>query len=250
MRPFSFPPQLPSIFFQPMHYRPNGIGTWSGHIPFACDLVATLRPETLVELGTYMGESYFSFCQAIVENGVDCRAFAVDTWTGDSYTGAYGESVYEEVEAYNEKHYGQFSTLLRLSFDEAAERFGMESIDLLHIDAPHTYEEASHDFGVWWPKVRRGGVVLLHDSFERHGGFGIWRLLDEVRTAGIPAGDFFHGHGLGILMKPPIMGDENVAAAFVKAGDEGRRQIRNYYEVCAGNLQYQFLADKQDRPAQ
>src|SRR5437660_2016929 len=91
----------PSLHFRPRRYRPHGVGYWSGHIPFACDLIATLRPAVFVELGTHTGESYFAFCQAIAENNVPCQAFAVDTWHGDRHTGAYDDEVFDEVDAYN-----------------------------------------------------------------------------------------------------------------------------------------------------
>ena len=255
MRSFTFPRQLPSISFQPIRYRPNGLGFWSGHIPFACDLVATLRPETFVELGTQMGESYFAFCQSIVEQGFTCQAYAVDTWKGDQHTRPYDDVVFEEVTAHNQRHYAGFSHLLRLTFDEAAERFSETSIDLLHIDGAHTYEAVSHDFLTWWPKVKPGGVVILHDSFERRWDFGVWRLLDELRTAKLPVGEFVHSHGLGVVVKPPDILDEtrreeNVATALVTAGEDLVLEIRNYYEACAWSLQGKFLHAKQGRPAE
>ncbi len=203
-----------------------------------------------VELGTQMGESYFAFCQAIVEQGVTCRAFAVDTWRGDRHTRPYDDVVYAEVSAHNDERYGAFSTLLRMTFDEAADLTESESIALLHIDGAHTYDAVSHDFRTWWPKVRPGGVVILHDSFERQWEFGVWRLLEELRTAKLPVGEFFHSHGLGVVVKPPMTGDEHVAAALVTADDDLLRQMRNYYEVCAGNLYGQFLASKQAKPAE
>ena len=67
---------LPSSHFQP---RLFGLGAWTGHLHFAYDLVATLRPRVLVELGTDRGESYFAFCQAVAENGAGTHCFAVDT---------------------------------------------------------------------------------------------------------------------------------------------------------------------------
>ena len=212
--------------------------------------MATFRPELFVELGTQMGESYFAFCQAIIENDVSCRAFAVDTWRGDRHTRPYDDVVYDEVDAHNQERYSAFSTLLRLTFDEAAQRFENESIDLLHIDGAHTYDVVSHDFLTWWPKVKPSGVVIMHDSFERQWEFGVWRLLEELRTAGLAVGEFFHSHGLGVIVKPPVTGDEHVAAALVTADDDLLRQMRNYYEVCAGNLQAKFLQFKQSRPAE
>jgi hypothetical protein len=47
--------------------NPNGINNWVGHIPFAFDLVARLRPRLAVELGAHYGESYFAICQAVEE---------------------------------------------------------------------------------------------------------------------------------------------------------------------------------------
>lgn len=230
----------------PHRYRPHGVGYWSGHIPFACDLIATGRPTVLVELGTHTGESYFAFCQAIAESGVHCRAFAVDTWQGDKHTGAYDDEIFNEVHAYNNARYSAFSQLIRARFDEAACQFDKESIDLLHIDGEHTYEAVRHDFDCWWPKVRPGGVVVMHDSAERFHNFGVWKLLEELRRE-LPVSEFVHSHGLGVVVKPPLAENGNVATALVGADESGLRQIRQYYEACADHLQMQFLRARQQR---
>ena len=38
------------------------------------------------------------------------------------------------------------------------------SIDFLFIDADHSYEAVKADWNGWFPKVRRGGYIALHDS--------------------------------------------------------------------------------------
>ena len=53
--------ELPSCHFEPRIY---GVGAWTSHLYFAYDLVATLKPALLVELGVDRGESYFAFCQS------------------------------------------------------------------------------------------------------------------------------------------------------------------------------------------
>ncbi len=238
---------LPSLHFSPRRYRPHGVGNWSGHIPFACDLVASLRPSVFVELGTHLGESYFAFCQAILESGTPAKAYAVDTWEGDVHTGSYGDEVFREVDEYNRELYSGFSRLMRMPFDEAARHFESESIDLLHIDGLHTYEAVRHDFDTWWPKVKPGGMVLLHDSSVRQGDFGVWKLLDEVRQL-FPTAEFFHSNGLGVVLKPGTAREGGVVS--ILFGDDTRKQeLRRYYEVCADHLEYRFWWEQQNRPA-
>ena len=201
-----------------------------------------------VELGTHLGESYFAFCQAILEGGTRCEATAVDTWAGDAHTGAYGEEVFREVDAHNREHYGSFSRLLRMSFDDAAAWFENESIDLLHIDGMHTYEAVRHDFDIWWPKVRPGGMVLLHDSFVRHSDFGVWKILEELRSSA-PVSEFVHSNGLGLVQKPGGAPREGLVEVLF-GGDEARvEQVRRYYEVCADHLEYRCWLERQKRPA-
>jgi hypothetical protein len=227
-------PDLPSVRFRPRRYAPGGIGNWSGHLPFAADVVAAVRPALLVELGTHYGESYFGFCQAIEEQNIACRTYAVDTWTGDPQSGFYA-SVFEDVSAHNAAHYPSFSTLLRMSFDEASAHFADGTIDLLHLDGLHTYDAVRHDFENWLPKVSPGGIVLLHDTFERGGDFGVWKVWEEV-SARFPSFAFHHSCGLGVLAKRAA---GNFASPFLTAllaGGCDPQRIRNYYVLCAERL--------------
>ncbi|PYR51670.1 MAG: hypothetical protein DMF89_05190 [Acidobacteria bacterium] len=172
---------------------------WIGHLPFAGWLVRTVSPATLVELGTHSGNSYFSFCQAVVEAAIPTRCFAVDTWQGDEHTGYYGEEVFTAVDAYHQEHYAGFSRLLRMLFDDAVACFSDESIDFLHIDGLHTYEAVRHDFETWLPKLAPGAVVVFHDTNVRERSFGVWKLWAELQLRYRRTLEFVHSHGLGVL---------------------------------------------------
>ena len=171
---------------------------WLEHAPFAFWLVGAAAPRSLVELGTHGGYSYFAFCQAVEALGLGTRCHAVDTWLGDDHAGFYGEEIFLRVEAHHDAHYSGFSRLLRETFDEALGRFDDGSIDLLHIDGRHGYEDVRHDFESWRPKLSDRAVVLFHDTCVRDRGVGVWRLWRELCEAH-PGFEFRHGKGLGVL---------------------------------------------------
>jgi hypothetical protein len=232
--------KLPARTFRPRRYRPGNRGAWSGHLPFAHDLIAVLRPSLLVELGTHLGESYFGMCQSVEENGVSCKCYAVDTWQGDPQAGFYDESVFTEVDAYNRQNYSSFSKLLRSSFDAARDSFADQTIDLLHIDGLHTYEAVRHDFDTWWPKVRPGGVVLFHDTAARHDDFGVWKLWEELSRQ-FPHFEFTHWWGLGVLQKPGGSASNERQHPVLSASPAEQDFLRHYYDSQAHLLEYLCL---------
>src|SRR5262249_3966061 len=111
---------------------------WAEHIPLSMWIISVLRPRLFVELGTFRGTSYCGFCQSIKELGLPTRAFAVDTWRGDPHNGLNGPEILKELRRHHDPRFGAFSSLLEMTFDEAATRFQDGEIDLLHIDGYHT----------------------------------------------------------------------------------------------------------------
>jgi len=186
----------PLVAMAPDYLRRSG--AWAEHIPLAFLLIDLARPKTLVELGTWGGTSYCAFCQAVASLRLPTRCWAVDTWKGDQHTGEYGQEVLRELRVYHDPRYGSFSQLVQATFDETVERFADGSIDLLHIDGLHTYEAVRHDYQTWRPKMSDTGIVLFHDTSEREGGFGVYKLWEELEGQ-FPSFAFQHGHGLGVL---------------------------------------------------
>lgn len=195
----SLPPLLPDR--HPIcHLQPRrlALSAWSLHVPFAMYLVDILRPASIVELGTRRGVSYCAFCQAVQHLGLTANCVAIDSWSGDAHTGAYGAAVLADLRRHHDPLYGGFSRLEQSLFHHALAGFRDGSIDLLHIDGLHTYEAVRRDFETWLPRMSRRGVVLFHDVAERRADFGVWRLWFELSQR-FPSFTFHHGHGLGVL---------------------------------------------------
>jgi O-antigen biosynthesis protein len=219
--------------------RLDGNSAWLEHAPFAFWIVEALRPRVVVELGTLKGYSYFALCQAVKQLELYTRCYAIDTWQGDKHTGFYGEDVFRDLRSYHDVRYASFSTLIRSTFDEALPHFIDHTIDLLHIDGLHDYEQVKHDFTSWRPKMSDRGVVLFHDINVRERGFGVARLWEEL-CSDFPHFQFLHGYGLGVLgvgenLPAPIL--SLFAAA---ASERATSQVREVYARLGGTLSLHF----------
>lgn len=57
------------------------------------------------------------------------------------------------------------------------------AIDLLFIDADHSYKGVSSDWKNWSPFVRKGGVIVFHDYYtdtKKYGHPGVRRFVNEL----------------------------------------------------------------------
>jgi hypothetical protein len=184
--------------FIPRYLSTQVPAEWFAHLAFANDLIAALRPSLLVELGTVSGDSYFGFCQSILEHGFDCACYGVLASTDEC----------SQLKSYN-THYEAFSYLL--DSDEASRRFSENSIDLLHI-----CQAANTAFDDWLPKVKPGGFVLI----------------DGIESAFPDQLAFHHGGGLRVLRKPggsPLVSP--LLVSLLSGSREAREYVRRHYVI-------------------
>lgn len=235
----------PICFTAPKRLTPGSV--WHEHIPFAMFLVDILRPAMIVELGTQYGDSYCAFCQAVKELSLDTRCYGVDTWKGDSHTGAYGPEVLADLRGHHDRLYGSFSCLLESSFEEALQHFANGTIDLLHIDGYHTYEAVKGDFESWLQKLSSRGVILLHDTNVLKQDFGVRRFWDELESR-YANFEFLHGSGLGVLAMHQANCKE--LKALLDATDETKERIRSFFFQLGHRLAVEVGAQSMEAKAQ
>lgn len=223
---------IPNNLIAAASFTPNSLkapNAWVGHLPFAAWVMQEVSPGIFVELGTHSGNSYFSFCQSAVETGLSTKCYAVDTWQGDDHAGQYSEEVFDKVNAYNQEHYAGFSTLLRMTFDDAVVSFADKSIGLLHIDGMHTYEAVCHDFETWLPKLADGAVVIFHDTNVRGNNFGVWQLWKELQACYPNNIEFLHSHGLGVLQLNNAPGDKKLD--WLQPNSPEKQRLTDYFSA-------------------
>lgn len=165
------------------------VTAWRGLEPFAHCLVRMIRPKIIVELGVDYGFSLIELAR--YNEGV---TIGVDHFQGDNQAG------FRDIrdQAKKNTHDSGFNIrLIEKSFDEAVGEFREGSIDILHVDGRHDLSSVKHDFDTWFPKVRHGGVILLHDTRSFPDDVG--RFFNQLPYSKF---ELTHSHGLGVVTKP------------------------------------------------
>ena len=135
------------------------LGVWEGEFAAFCE--ATLAPQryTLIDFWRY---DRYSFVLEDAPQMRELRSTYERYFNGDPDKAL--EDAYRKVQA-------RFAakpnvTILRADVAEAAQHFDDGSLDLIYLDANHTYEYVLRDLLLWFPKLRPGGLFVCNDFFE------------------------------------------------------------------------------------
>ena len=131
------------------------------HGLMTCDELALLcrfarSASSIAELGCYKGRSLI----AMGLSNPDAKLYGIDRFGDMSHRGYQGSTLEETKE--NLASRGVQAEFYVGTTDEVAPRFD-RTIDLLHVDAGHSYAECMSDLNHYTPKIAPGGAVCIHD---------------------------------------------------------------------------------------
>jgi hypothetical protein len=127
-----------------------------------------INAKNAVEVGVFKAQ----FSKHLLENwgGI---LWMVDPWRafeeGEGYVDASNHKQHQTayLEAMqNIEGYESRAFMLRGLSSDMASRFEDGSLDLVYIDGNHAYEWVKEDIELWWPKLRKGGVLAGHDYLD------------------------------------------------------------------------------------
>ena len=146
---------------------------------FLASLINDRKLTIGYELGVENGDTFrhiLANCPSITQ------WHGVDMWGENppGYQREYaGESYYKTVTNVASKHPDR-AIIHRMSTDEACLSVEDESIDIVFIDADHSYEGVYNDILKWEPKVRKGGIISGHDYGLNPAGVNRFNGVDRA----------------------------------------------------------------------
>lgn len=168
----------------------------------------------IVELGTFVGRSAF----ALGMNKKDSvKLYCYDKWNnnpniiprtvgsfgqtakpnGDNFDQLYSiDTVQENLKDVKNLHLIQ--TWLPLTDEQMI--FDNESIDLIYIDAGHTYAQTNKNIEQWYSKIKKGGV-LYFDDYNEVSWPGVVQAVDKFCKKYNEELNLINGHQAVVIKK-------------------------------------------------
>ncbi len=150
---------------------------WSDDIlPFYDRLAkACSTTSRIVELGSAHGRSIVFLASKLLEqNKGGVELYAIDQWGGGWVEAA------RDIFKHATKEELAMVRFARLSSDQGSRLFEDDSLDVVFIDADHSYEAVKDDFRYWLPKVKPGGLLCGHDYSEKDNP-GVVQAVNEAK---------------------------------------------------------------------
>ncbi|GJD60710.1 hypothetical protein MPEAHAMD_0849 [Methylobacterium frigidaeris] len=143
-------------------------------------LIKTVRPETIVELGSWQGHSANHMADICKAEGLDSRIVCVDTFLGGPEHWVLGDTIETMrrrngmptiLEAFlgNTVARGNEGRIFPFTVDTATGWQVMRDLgfkaDLIYVDAGHAYHQVVDEVHGYLPRLNEGGVMFGDDYY-------------------------------------------------------------------------------------
>lgn len=164
---------------------------WASDHPILPWAVETIKPQLIIEVGTWKGRSAINMAKKIEALGINSEILCIDTWLGSPehwYQDQWRDSLrlnngrpdlydtfLNNVVSNNcQKYITPFPITSEAAYF-VLEKLGITS-DLIYIDAGHEYESVSRDIEMYWSLLSDAGLMILDDYI---GYPGVTRAVNE-----------------------------------------------------------------------
>jgi len=127
------------------------------------NVVAEIRPRTVIEIGTGWGGTLFLFATVASPDAILVSIDLPSSLFGRGYP-SWKDRLYKSFARDRQEIELVRGNSHQASSVEAVERLlKNRQVDVLFIDGDHTYEGVKKDFELYSPMMRKGGLIAFHD---------------------------------------------------------------------------------------
>lgn len=210
-------------------YDDNCFEWFSGFGDFAIvvyALVRSARPQVVVEVGSAYGKSTCFIAAALQRNSIG-KLYSIDPHCATNWND--GNPVVDTFEIVQHRlrvlRLSKFVDPIRMLSKDAVKSWD-KTIDVLLLDGSHAYQDVKNDFLGFLPHLKKGGLVLFHDTmWEYHrdsewyrADQGVPKFVQELQNQGYPMVTLTEGWGLTILQNS--LGGFPLAPAVNQVGND------------------------------
>ncbi len=165
--------------FDPAEH-PSDLQGWNSDDPIFREIITLLRPEIIVEVGSWKGASAIHMADIVKELGLGTTIICIDTWLGspEHYLQAHlgvGDGL-RPKHGYPQLYFTFLANVVRaghaeriipmpMTSESAAVILAAQGVrpDLVYVDAAHEREPALRDFRAYWDLMAGRGVLIGDD---------------------------------------------------------------------------------------
>lgn len=172
---------------------PLDLQGWNGNSNIFFDLINETQAKTIIEVGTWKGQSAINMALSIKKLGLKSKLYCVDTWLGATefltthahtrernllQKNGYPQIYYQFLS--NVIHSGVQDVILPIpnTSTNAARYLKNNNIsaDLIYIDASHEYEDVLLDIKFYFDLLDKNGIIFGDDF---HAWSGVNKAVQE-----------------------------------------------------------------------
>jgi hypothetical protein len=177
---------------------PEDLQGWRSQHPVFAQLIESLKPKLIAEVGTWKGASAVQMAAACKRLNLETEIVCIDTWLGNwqhwSRESGVGSRVdLRRINGFPMLYFQFLSNVVAKGFTETITPLPLTSIaganlfkhyslrpDLVYLDAEHEYEPVTIDLRAWLALLAPNGV-LVGDDYDWP---GVKRAVDETVAEG------------------------------------------------------------------
>lgn len=175
---------------------PLDLQGWNSDSKIFDELIIDVKPNIIIEVGTWKGRSAIHMANVIKANNLNCRIYCVDTWLGALEFWTSHKDTPErnllQKNGYPQIYYQFLSNVVHnkcqdiiLPFPNtstcAAKYFAKQNItpQLIYIDGSHEYEDVIRDLEMYYSLLSPGGMMFGDDYYNFN---GVQKAVGEFRS--------------------------------------------------------------------